>query len=137
MRGVPPKNQNCLLEGGPLVVQASPTSCVLGTYLYPCTSWRCCERLRSASVNFFWRLFHCICPFHDGWFTSASALTMLSVQQFLTQNSMTPVPHPLYSHDLALIDFSLFPRRKKFSQKLFSAETRKGIKIDKVKNCFK
>ena len=47
-----------LLEGGPLVVQASPPPqvSVLGTHLDQCASWRCCERLRSASVNFFWRL---------------------------------------------------------------------------------
>ena len=30
---------------------------VLGTHLYQCTSWRFCERLHSASVNVFWRLF--------------------------------------------------------------------------------
>ena len=30
---------------------------VLGTQLYQCTSWHCCERLHLASVNFFfWRL---------------------------------------------------------------------------------
>ena len=29
---------------------------VLGIHLYQCTSWHCFERLRSASVNFFWRL---------------------------------------------------------------------------------
>ena len=26
---------------------------ILGTHLYQCTNWHCCERLRSASVNFF------------------------------------------------------------------------------------
>ena len=29
---------------------------VLGTHLYQCTSWHCCERRYVASVNFFWRL---------------------------------------------------------------------------------
>ena len=29
---------------------------ILGTHLYQCTSWCCCERLPLDSVNFFWRL---------------------------------------------------------------------------------
>ena len=47
------KNPRIILEGRPLVVQASPLVNVLGTHLYQCTSWCCCERLCSASVNFF------------------------------------------------------------------------------------
>ena len=69
----PQEAQNCILGGRPLVVQTSPTRWVLGTHLYLCSSWRCWEGLRSASVNFFWRAFQCVCPFHDGWFTSAPA----------------------------------------------------------------
>ena len=41
----------------------------------------------------------------DGGFTSAPAHTKLTVQQFLTKNGMTPVPHSPYSHDLAPNDF--------------------------------
>ena len=48
----------------------------------------------------------------DGWFTNASARTVLSVQQFLTKNGMTPVPHPLYSPDLTKWLF-LYPWMKK------------------------
>ena len=33
---------------------------VLGTHLCQCTSWWYCERLCSASVNFFWRLSPCL-----------------------------------------------------------------------------
>ena len=69
---------------------------VLGTHLYQCTSWHCCEKLHSASVNFFENSFN-ICPLHDGWFTSTPAHTALSVQQFLTKISMNPMPHPLCS----------------------------------------
>ena len=48
--GGPRKTHNYLLEGGPLVVQASPTKVsVSGTLLYQCTSW-CCERLCLTSV---------------------------------------------------------------------------------------
>ena len=78
---------------------------VLGTHPYQCASWRCCERLRSASVNFFWRFFHHVCPFHNGGFTSAPAHTALSVQQFLTKNDMTPMAHPPYSPKLSLSNF--------------------------------
>ena len=38
---------------------------------------------------------------------------MLSVQQFLTKNGMTPVPHPPYSPDLTLSVFFLFLWMKK------------------------
>ena len=78
---------------------------VVGTHLYPCTSWWCCEKLCSASVNFFRRLFQCICPFHDGWFTSTSDRTVLSVQQFLTKNSMTPMFHLPHSPHLTPRNF--------------------------------
>ena len=37
---------------------------VLGTHPYQCASWCCWESL--ASVNFFWRLFQCVCPFLMG-----------------------------------------------------------------------
>ena len=79
---------------------------ILGTYPYQCTSWRCCERLRLASVTLFWRLFQHICPFRDGWFTSVPAHTVLSVQQFLSKNGITLVPHPSYSPDLPRISWS-------------------------------
>ena len=71
---------------------------------------------------------------------SAPAHTALSVQQFLTKNSMTPVPHPPYSPDLTLRDFFLFPwmrnvlKGKHFADveemKQKAAEALKGIKID-------
>ena len=46
---------------------------VLGTHLYQCTSWHCCERLHSASLNFFlkmhsliswWVIYEHTCPHH-------------------------------------------------------------------------
>ena len=110
----PPKNQNYLLEGKPLVVQASPAKY---------------SRNPSASVyqlalvweavfdfsGFFWRLFHCICPFHDGWFMSSSAHTTLSVQQFLTKNGWPHVPPSLFTH-LVPTNFFHFPGWKKSSK---------------------
>ena len=82
---------------------------VLGIHLYQCTSWYCCERLCLGSVNFFWRLFQCVCPFHDGGFTSAPAHTTLNVQQFLTKNGMRP-----YSPQATLL--FCFPGWKKASK---------------------
>ena len=94
--GDPLINWNYLLEGRPHIIQASPSQVsVLETHLYECTSWCCCERLRSTSVIFFfWRLFQHVCPFHHGWFASAPAHTTLSVLKFLTKNSMASIPHP-------------------------------------------
>ena len=36
---------------------------------------------------------------------SIPALATLSVQQFLTKNGVTPMPHPPYSPDLTLSNF--------------------------------
>ena len=126
---LPPRAQkrNYPLETGPLVVQVS----VLRTLLHQCTG-SCCERICSASVNFlffifcivlllfseyFWRLFQPICPFHDGWFMSAPAVSMLSAQQFLTKTIVTPVLHPFYSPDTPPSDFFCFPIWKKSPQR--------------------
>ena len=73
------KNWNCLREGVPPVVQASPTRWVFQEPICISVS---CKRLPSASASFFWRAFQCICPFHDGWFTSTPAHIVLGVQQF-------------------------------------------------------
>ena len=111
MRGDPLKPPwNYLLEGGPL------------SYRLPLLGE--CSRNPSVAVHqlallweatcsfnaYFWRL---ICPFHDGWFMSVPAHTVLSVQQFLTKNGMTLVPYPPYSPDLVLSDFFfVFPDGK-------------------------
>ena len=80
---------------------------------------------------------------------SAPAHTMLSVQQFLTKNGTTPMPHPPYSLDLDPSDFFIFfmfPQMKKVLRgKCFAngeqvkqkmAEALKGIKTYEFKNCF-
>ena len=41
------------------------------------------------------------------------AHTVLSVQQFLTKNSMTPLPHPPYSLDPSPSNLFLFPWMRK------------------------
>ena len=71
---------------------------------------------------------------------------MLNVQQFLSQNGMTPVPRPPYSPDLALSNILLFPGMKKVLKgkhfvdgeevKQITAEALKGITINEFKNCF-
>ena len=111
-----------------------------------CTSWWC-ESLHSLSVNFFVRLFQQICPFHDEWFMSTTTHTVLSGQQFLTKNGVTPVPHPPYSPDLTLNNFYLLPqmkivlRGKHFVNvekvKPKAAKALRGIKINEFKNCLK
>ena len=114
---------------------------VLGTNRYQWPSW-CCERLYLASVNFSWKLFQCVCPFHGGWFTNAPTPTVLSVQ-FLTRNSVTPMPHPLFTWSHPKWLFCVFPwmknvlKRKHFADveevKQKMAEALKGIKINKFK----
>ena len=86
---------------------------VLGTHLYQCTSWRCCERLHSASVNFFWRSCQCVCPFHEGWFTSAPAHTSLSAQQFWPKTAWPPCPTLPVHMFSPWVTFFCLSRRKK------------------------
>ena len=70
-----------------------------------------------------------------------------NVQQFLTKNSMTPTPHPLYSSDLTPSAFFFgLPDKKTSSKGNFCADVEevkqktakvlKGIKIDEFQNCF-
>ena len=99
---------------------------VLGIHLYQYTSWWCCEKLCLASVNFFWRLFQRICSFHDGWLTSAPAHTALSVQQFLTKNSLTSIAHPPYSPDLAPSDFFFVSPDEKSPQRATFCQCGRG-----------
>jgi transposase len=40
--------------------------------------------------------------------------TSIAVREFLAQNSITKLPHPLYSPDLALCDFFSFPKLKTY-----------------------
>ena len=121
---------------------------VLGTHLYQCTNqlvllWEAAFGLS----EFFLKTLQCVCPFHDVWFRSTPSHTVVSVQQFLTKNNMTPVRHPPYSPDLAPSNYFHFLRWKKFSKGKFLLMRKrwhskwqkhlKGIKIDKLKNCFK
>ena len=76
---------------------------------------------------------------------STPAHTMLSVQQFLTKNSMAPMLHITYSLALALSNFVLFPWMKKVLKGNCFADVEevkqkaaalKAIKINGFKNCF-
>ena len=93
---------------------------VLGTHMYQCTSWRCCERLHSAlkiPSEFFLKDFQHVNSFHDGWFMNAPAHTPWSAQQFLTKNHMTPVSTPPCSHDLTPSDVFFVSRDEKKPQR--------------------
>ena len=72
---------------------------------------------------------------------SVPAHKALSVQQFLTKNSMTQLLYPPYSPDLAPCDFVLFPQMKKVKGKRFAdveevkkktTEALKGITLERV-----
>ena len=100
--GGPKKNQNYLLEGGTLVVQASPGKWVFEEPICigrpPGIVVRGCVWLQWIFLKT-----QCFCPFHHGWFRSAPAYTTLRVQHFLTKDNMTPRPclilpiHPISS----------------------------------------
>ena len=75
---------------------------------------------------------------------SAPAHTVLSVQQFLTKNSMTPMPHPLYSPNLAQKQlFFCFPDEKSPQREMFCQcgrdETKmaEALKAMKINDCSK
>ena len=97
--GGTPQNWNYLLEGMPLIVQASFATCSRNTsvsvYLLVLL-WEA-----AFASEFFLKTLSTHFPFHGGWFTSTPAHPLLSAQQFLTKNGLTPVIHPPYSPDLA------------------------------------
>ena len=77
---------------------------------------------------------------------NAPAHKAMSVQQFLTKNSMTQLLHPPYSSDLAPCDFFLFPRMNKVlkgkrfpdveEMKRKTTEALNGITLKKFQDCF-
>ena len=117
---------------------------VLGTYLYQCTRWRCCERLHSASVHFFkalstclliswWVIYQCTCPECSAVFDEK-------------QRDPHAPPSLPYSPGLAPGDFffcflerkksskgNILPTWKRWNKKV--TEALKDIRIDKFKNC--
>ena len=136
--GEPPKRtQNYLLED-------SPARWCSKSHLHQCTSRCYCERLFGFS-EFFWRLFQCICPFHDGWYVSAPAHSLLSVQQFLTKSRLTLCPtlpiHPISPPATFFVAVSLdekSPQREKCCwyiryETKKTAWLLKGIKINASK----
>ena len=116
MSGDPKQNGIIFWKAGPLQYRLPPLGKCLRNGLNQCR-WHC-ERLPSALMICFWRLFQCVCAFLDGWFTSAPAHTTLSVQQCLTKNGMTPMAPPPYSPDLAQSNSFLFPWIKKCPQRV-------------------
>ena len=144
MRGGPPKPWNYLLEGGPLVVQASPTTWVFWeTICYGVSA----GGVVRGCVWSQWLVFGDSTSLPISWqvIMSAPAHTALSVQQFLIKNGMTSVPHPPYIPDLTLRDFfvcvslgeknpqrgNVLPMWKKWNKKW-----QKHYKATKFKNCF-
>ena len=117
---------------------------VLGIHLCQCTSWRCCERLRSASVNFFedsirwpiswWVIYEYTCP-HCWVFSS-----------FWPKVARPPCPTlPIHSVSPGVTFFVYLdgkrPQRETFcrygrGEAKKMTEALKSIKINKFKNCF-
>ena len=136
-----------IYEGGPLVVHASHSRWEFSEPIcisVPGGVVRGCVQL----WWIFFENFQRVCPFHYGWFISTPAL--LSVQQFMTQNVITPLTPPFQSPDPAPSDFfsCCFPgwEKKKALKgkrcadvenvKQKTTEVLKGITIDKFKKLF-
>ena len=84
---------------------------VLGTHLYQCTSWHCCDRRHLAS----WICLKTLSmhlPISQWVIYGWTCHTALRVHQFLMKNGMTTMPHPYYSPDLKLNEFFWFLRLK-------------------------
>ena len=115
IQGEPPKKQNDYLEGGIFVAQASLLGeCARNSPLsvYQLVVY---ERLHWASVNIFCEALSM--PFAHFMMRDRQAHlptlhTVLNVQQFLTKNDVTPMPHPPYSLDLTLSKFFCLKIRK-------------------------
>ena len=112
---------------------------VLGTHLYQCTNWWCCERLHLV----WWVLFEeslNVCPFYTGWFTSAAVYTMLCVEQFFYQNQNDPhAPPSLFTWFQPKWLFVFFSSMKKTPQReMFSqcgrGETKNGRNTKRRQN---
>ena len=119
----------------------------LGTHLYHCTSWCCCERLCLASVNFFEDSFNAFFHVMMGDLRAHLPTLRWVFASFWQKNCTTPVPHLPYSPVLLQSDFFFVsldeksPQRKTFclcgrAETKKMAETLKGIKINDFKNFF-
>ena len=113
MRG-PPKYQNYILQGEPLVVQASlaeysRNTSGAGVIVRGCIQLQWVFFLKTQRVF----------SFHHGWFTSAPTHIALSVQQFLTKSDMTSPCPALPVHPISpwANFFFCFPGWKKSSKR--------------------
>ena len=113
---------------------------VLGTHLYQCASWWCCERLHSASVNFFEEFFNAFVHFMVGDLQDSPDHTTQGVQQFLTKNVWLPcstLPIHLIAH-WATFFVAVFPGEKRPHREMFCwwgrGETKNGRNTKRHQN---
>ena len=141
------KNLNYLLEGRPLALQASFTECSRSpcVHLHQCTSQHCCERMCSASVNFFlktlsmclpiewWVISECTCPHY----VDCSAVFDQKPHDPSAPPSLFTWSSPEWRFFVSLDKKS--PQREMFWHcgrgETKAIEALKGIKINKFKNC--
>ena len=144
--GAPQGNSDYLLEGGPIVVQASPTRWVFQEPI--CISVPAGVVVRGCIWLpwFFFKILSVHLPI--SWMSDLWAYlpTPRWVFSSFGQNNITLVPNHPYSPNPTLSNYSLFPQMKKVLKgkhfanveevKQKMTEALKGIKIDKFKNCF-
>ena len=145
VRGTFQKPNFFFQEGGPLIVQASPRwVSVLGTHLYQGISWCFCERLHSASVNFFEDSFNALAHFMVGDLRTHLPTLCWVFNRFSPKTAWPPCPTllPISPH-LAPSDVFLFPHEKSPPREMFCWDveevkqktTKRQENLD-VRNCF-
>ena len=130
---------------GLLIYRLPPLVSVLGTHLYQYTSWRCYEKLRSASADVLEDSFNTLVHFmvHDLW-SHLPALCWVFIS-FWPEMAWPPCP-TLPIQLITLSDLFLFPQMEKSPQRetfcpcergeTKPAEALKGIKTVEFKNNF-
>ena len=118
--GEPPQTRIIFWREGPLEYTVPPLGECSRNPSVSCTTWRCCERLHLASLNFFLKSLSVCLPI--SWWViykhtclhcaECSAYSLLPY----SQKGQTPMPHPPCSSDLTLSYFFCFPRWKKSSK---------------------
>ena len=145
--GDPPKPGIIFWRADPLWNRLPPLGKCLGTHLDQGTSWHCCERLHSASVNFFFEdSLNTFAHFMMGDLRAHLPTPHWLFSSFWPKTGWSPCPTcPIYPI-LPWANVFCFPGWKKVlkgksfadeeEEKQKMVETLKGIKIDEFKNYF-
>ena len=112
MRG-PRKTGIIIWWAGLLHYMLPQLASALGTHLYQCTSWHCCERLCSALVKFFEDSFNSVAHFMMGDLWAHLPTPCWVSGSFWPKMAWLHAPSYLFTWSAPRVMFSLFPQLKK------------------------